>query len=512
MRWSMKRWMIATGVALLAAAGPARAAVLANGANAAALPSIDSADFARAAATVAVGSHLRLANAQMTDTGETAALVLERFEVFASDARITVHGQGGDEVMAAPKHAYFRGVVEGKPDSRAFVAQLEDGTTQGMVSADGGIYLIGGDPAEAKALGGPLQLHRVDSVLLKAARAEGFNCAQDKLPNGLGPAAIRDFTGSTKAPAAAATQAVAAHTARVAIESDYEFYALFNDSAAATTYIGNLIGFSSTLYTAEIHTSLVVQSVSLWTSSAASDPWRVWPAPAPLQPDYRSSCALYEFGRYWNLNRTGVPRTIAHFLSGKQYGGGVAWVGALCASSSSFNFSDTPHCPGLATDISWFGDYGFTGNLSGQFDINHPAVVWDILAVTHEIGHNFDSPHSHCYENIGGSASPIDQCYSGEPGCYSGAISLPGPASGGSGTIMSYCHLVHNSYADVSLSFGTGFAYGVLPGREAAQMNGYVSSVVSSNPSCLAFVAPTGVFSDGFEGGLLPGPWSGKTP
>src|ERR1700710_945909 len=208
MRWSMKRWMVATGVALLAAAGPGRAA------ESAALPSIDSGDFARTAGTGPGGGHLRLENAQMTDTGETAALVLERFEVFASDAKIIVHGEAGDQVMPAPKHAYFRGVVEGKPDSRAFVAQLEDGTTQGMVSADGGVYLIGGDPAEAKAPGGPLQLHRVDSVLLKAARGEGFSCAEDKLAKIAGSAPVRDFTGAgigtgVGAAGAAVTQALA---------------------------------------------------------------------------------------------------------------------------------------------------------------------------------------------------------------------------------------------------------------------------------------------------------------
>ena len=77
---------------------------------------------------------------------------------------------------------------------------------------------------------------------------------------------------------------------------------------------------------------------------------------------------------------------------------------------------------------------------------------------------------------------------------------------------MSYCHLTRGSYSDVSLSFGTGFAFGVAPGRESAQMNGYVASVVSSTPSCLALVTATGIFSDGFESGIVPGQWSAKTP
>jgi hypothetical protein len=496
MRWTLKRWMIVTGVALLAAAGPARAA------GSAAVPSIDSRDFARTAATLAVGSRLRLENAEMTDTGETAALVLERFEVFASDAKITVHGEAGDEVLPAPKHAYFRGVIDGQPESHVFLARLEDGTTQGMVSAGGAVYLIGGDPAAAKALGGPLQLQRVDPVLLKASRNEVFNCAEDKLSKSPGIPAVRDFTSAAAAPA---EHDVVVHTAKVAIESDFEFWSLFHNSATATAYIGNLIGYSSTLYTAELSTSLVVGSVSLWSTSA--DPWG--------QTD--TGCGLMEFGRYWNLNHTGDPRTIAHFLSGKLNGGGIAWLGVLCSGA----FTSGASCPGLGAETTnWGGAYGYTGNLAGNFNINVPSVVWDILAVTHEIGHNFGSPHSHCYNGIG-NASPIDQCYSGEckqrdqsgnciSACYTGPTSLPGPAGAGSGTIMSYCHLVRGSYSDVSLSFGTGFAIGVQPGREVAQMNGYVASVASG--SCLVPIVAAGVFSDGFEGGLLPGPWSGKTP
>jgi hypothetical protein len=501
MRWIMKSWIIVTGAALLAVAGPARAA-----GSAAALPSIDSGDFARTAATVAVGARLRLENAQMTDTGETAALVLERFEVFASDAKIVVHGEGGDQVLPAPKHAYFRGTLDGRPGSRAFLARLEDGSTQGMVSVDGAVYLVGADPEEAKALGGPLQLHRVDPVLLRSSQGEGFACSEDKLAKTSGSATIRDFTGagigtglggSAAAVGTPVTQA-AAHTARVAVESDHEFYALFNSAATATTYIGNLLGYSSTIYTAELNTSLVVQSVSLW--STAADPW--------TQND--TLCGLMEFGKYWNQNHTAVSRTIAHFFSGKPSGGGVAWLNALC--DSPFNSGAALSCPALGSETTpWGGGYGFTGNLSGNFNVNAPSVVWDILAVTHEIGHNFGSPHSHCYANIGGNPNPIDQCYSQESGCYSGTTSLPGPPGAGSGTIMSYCHLTRGSYSDVSLSFGTGFAFGVVPGRESAQMNGYVSSVVSGNASCLAPVI-AGLFSDGFEGGLLPGPWSGKTP
>src|SRR4029077_3226321 len=197
-------------------------------------------------------------------------------------------------------------------------------------------------------------------------------------------------------------------------------------------------------------------------------------------------------------------------------GGGVSWVGVLCRGAfqaTDGSVQNNP-CPGLASSETspWGGAYGFTRSLTGTFNINNPTVVWDIDAVAHEIGHNFDSPHSHCYGGIGGNASPIDQCYGTEAGsgCYSGTPTLPGPAGQGSGTIMSYCHLLNPGMSNIKLTFGTNETYGVQPGREAARMSSYVTSVASA--SCLAPVVTAGLFSDGFEGGTLPGPWSGKTP
>jgi hypothetical protein len=485
MRWSVKR-MILAGCALLLAAGPARAA-------APELPEVQSRDFTGMAAKLAVGARLRLADLQVADTGESRALVLERFEVFAKDARIVVHGDGADKVLPAPGHAYFRGTVEGKPGSRVFLSRLADGRAQGVISEGDDLYLVGGDAAEAKALGGPLAMRRVDPVLLKAARGEAFNCGNAQLPQLAGKgetAAVPDFGGLTAAveKETAAGTAAAAHTGRVAIETDFEFYQLFNDSTAATTYIGNLIGYASTIYAAELNTSLVVQSVSLWTTS--NDPWT----------QTSTFCGLLEFGRYWNQHNTGVSRTVAHFLSGKSLGGGIAWLNALC--HGPFTTGAASSCPGLGSETTpWGGDYGFTANIGGSFNINNPTVVWDIYSTSHEIGHNFGSPHSHCYNGLEGSSSPIDQCYGSESGCYSGAASLPGPAGARSGTIMSYCHLI-GGYGAIALTFGTNFAYGVQPGREAAHMNSYISSVASSNPACIAPVASTGaIFSDGFESG-----------
>jgi hypothetical protein len=507
MRLSLQWIFVSSALAL--AAGPVWPAQRNAG-----LPVVQSHDFAATAPGVAIGARLRLEGVQIAETGEPAAFDLERFDVFAKGAKITVHGDRGDRVLPAPANTYFRGTLQGRPESRVFLARLADGTTQGMISAPEAIYLIGASGGtEAKSLGGPLEMHRIDPVMLKASRrSEDITCGNATLPEGPGNK-IPDF-GSIATPAEPAEKAAAAtpalYTARVAIETDFEFFQIFNDATAATNYVANLVGFASTVYAAELNTGLVVQSLSLWTTS--NDPWT----------QRNTLCSLLEFGKYWNQNKTGVSRTIAHFLSGKLSGGGLSWVGALCRGTFTTGYIS---CPELGAETTpWGGDYGYTGNVYGELSITNPVVVWDVYAFAHELGHGFGSKHSHCYNNIGGSSEPIDKCFSGESGCYSGPTSLPGPSGQGSGTIMSYCHQLSGNFNNISMTFGTNFAYGTLPGREAAQMNGYIGAVAAANTTCLAPVSGGGggggsnpppppppppsalPFSDGFESGSM-GSW-----
>ena len=486
MIWNLRRTMRTGGVLLLLAAPVGAEPVR-----------WESRDFPRAAAATPVGGQVRLENVLVAENGEPAAFVLERFQVFTEDARITVHGDGGVEtVLPAPAHTYFRGVIDGRPGSRVFLTVMADGATRGVASDADGFHLIGGDGAKALAKG-PLEMRRVDPVLLKAASGKGFSCGNEKLPPA--PPTFEDLVG-TAAPASAFDEkALPSYTARVAIETDYEFYQQFNSTSAATSYVADLIGFASTIYSVEINTSLVVQSLSLWTTN--SDPWA----------QTSTVCGLLEFGNYWNANRTGVSRTIAHFLSGKGNGGGVAWLGVLCSGQFSVNQAQFGvSCPGLPASGNLGGDYGYTGNIEGSFDIGNPSIVWDIMAVSHEIGHNFNSPHTHCYGNIGGNANPVDSCFNGEcgsTGCSCATEALPGPAGVGSGTIMSYCHLFRGSFTDLSLTFGTSHPFGVAPGRVPSRMTSHVQSRASSNPSCLAYTAgPSAIFTDGFEAGTMA-PW-----
>jgi hypothetical protein len=332
-------------------------------------------------------------------------------------------------------------------------------------------------------------------------------------------------------PAPEREKSLPGHTARVAIESDFEYYGKFGNVLAATNYAGDLIGYAAVVYWDEVGTSLAISSVSLYTS--AGDPW--------TQSD--GLCALFEFGQYWNANHAGVSRTIAHFLSGRATGGGVAWVGVLCSSAFSVDLDPDDggpiprQCPGLTPEVDTYGGgYGFTGSLSGTFQFAHPTVMWDILAVTHEIGHNFDSPHTHCYAGLGGDPRPIDQCSVGESGgggdtcngttgtwtlnpeCACGTPALPGAGSltggtsgAGAGTIMSYCHQIFPGYSNVSYTFGRTHPFGVAAARAPSRMAAHVASVAAGAPACLAAQAPGMPMADGFETGSFKR-WSTTSP
>ncbi|MFM9910141.1 MAG: M12 family metallo-peptidase, partial [Chitinophagaceae bacterium] len=124
----------------------------------------------------------------------------------------------------------------------------------------------------------------------------------------------------------------------------------------------------------------------------------------------------------------GFPGDLAHFLSQRGLGGGIAYLGVLC-SSNSFKT-------------------GVSGNLSNSFNL-FPAYSWSSMVITHELGHNLGSPHTQSCSWPGGA---IDNCYTTEGGCPQG----PAPVNGG--TIMSYCHLT-----GYGINLANGF--GPLPGQ-----------------------------------------------
>jgi hypothetical protein len=438
------------------------------------------AEVARAARGLRLGGRLHLEGVALGR--ERVGLDLERFRVFAEDGELVVHGEDGDETHRFRDHAHFRGPVIGEPGSLAVVTVLEDGRVRGVVRREGGIWALAPGPERAngaRALAGRRPAPE---------EAPDFLCGNEALaaPDALTAFQVEAEGLAARAAAADGPESLAAatttpYTVKVAIETDWELWQDFGSHLAIEEYVGDLIAFASTMYDSEVDTNLVISHLSTWSSS--SDPW------AQTNP----SCALYEFGRYWNDNRAGVERTIAHFVAGRGSLAGVAWVGVLC--SGAFDVNHGGSCSGLSPNIDDYGGaYGYTGGIQGNFDASNPNKVWDIIAVTHEIGHNFNSPHTHCYNGVGGSSLPVDGCYNGQAGqgCYAGTATLPGPAGGGSGTIMSYCHFHSPGLSNIAFSFGTGHPYGVLPQRVPDRMRTHVESRAGAFPACFTREEPGG--------------------
>lgn len=412
------------------------------------------------------GDHVDLTRLRLEGEAGELELDLQRFDVFRGDTRIILH-EGKKARTLKPRDAgYFKGRVKGRENSFAVMTVDDGGKTQGLVQVDDRLWLV---RSSSDALNAPLEL--AASALPNESfvgPAEPMRCGLDKLmatPEFLAKPAAEMAALPANVPEMAGLVAGQFYQATVAIETDAEFYQLFGNASAAEQYIANLFAYVTAIYERETRTRLVLGEIHLW-SNAASDPWSFTSTDEGLDA----------FMNFWEANHQDVSRTTAHFLSGKSGGemnGGLAWLSGLCNRYA----------------------YGISGGMRGNFSLANPEPMWDVIVVAHELGHNFSSPHTHDYQNIGGEAQPVDACYVGGPyGPYSpgqlpGLNSLSGgTARTGNGTIMSYCHLLNGSYRNIAMTFGQTHTYGIKPYRVSDVMSDYVTQQASIYPACLPVV------------------------
>jgi len=347
--------------------------------------------------------------------GATGDLVLERFDVVSPEGRILVESAAGETSSPLPRGVHFEGHLDGEPGSRVYLGAPGDFLVA-ILQTSAGLVYVGPDGPAA----GPVQhvVRRSDSRENAELAPLDWRCDADDLdpapPNGGGGPFAR--LAKPSAASLSALQATALKDATVSIETDQELLAKFSGNVGSmTSYITTLMGAISVIYERDVSVHLTVNLVQAWTTT---DPY--------VATDPRTQ--LNEVGDWWHANRpkASYPRTLVQYLSGKPVTGGIAWLTVLCAN----DFSQSGH---------WGGAYGVV-----QVNGMYPASLWDLFASAHEMGHNFGSPHTHCF------SPPIDMCYNGEAGCYSGPIVNPGPLGG---TIMSYCHLLAGGYGNIDLRF-----------------------------------------------------------
>lgn len=357
--------------------------------------------------TLGVGSYAQLKDQQTLNLvdftlndGRSVELQLEQFDVFAADAQVVIGSDAGDIPIERPDVALFRGVVAGEPDSRAFLSLSPYGVN-GLIVLDGQEHII-----SSGRLGEALQtvVYNLATLPEGVINWADVGCHADELPGYAAAVAAAEEFGSGYG-----VRAGACRVAEIALETDWEFTgSLFGGNTGASgAYAATLLGAVTEIYTRDLNIRFEIVYLRLWNNS--SDPWN----------QSGSVDQLYQFQDYWNLNMTGVNRHVAHFLSGRGLGGGVAYLPGVCEDQY---------------------DYGLSGNLGGSFPYpiqNNNANNWDLMVVAHELGHNFGAPHTH-------DQSPqID-------GCAFGDCSIVPNA-----TIMSYCHLCSGGLANVRMEFHT---------------------------------------------------------
>ncbi len=403
------------------------------------------------AGPVRTGQHVVIPRLTLDD-GSTVSLDLEAFDVFTPATNIVEFTAKGPRRLAPPTDRYFRGSVIGDLDSLVVLAS--GATLRGFVYTDKKLYAIAPehDVYGNENTGSLSMIRRLDPERDRPADLKPFTCGADALPlppsEGMtatafgAPIWVRPLWTST------------VYTVTLAIETDYELFQKFGTTQGELQYIGDLTAAATAIYQRDVKTVFQLGTVHLY--STAADPWSAT----------TTSDALNEVQSYWNANYTSVPRTIVHMLSGKNMGGGIAYLGVLCNSS--------------------FG-YGVSASLSGHFSTTNPSLYWDILCYTHEIGHNFSSPHTECY------TPPVDTC------TVCNETTCSGPVPAGGGTIMSYCHLC-GGYSKIILYFGLN---GQISQAVTDQMRGYVESkaaclqVAGAAPTVSGVAPGTGTISGG---------------
>jgi hypothetical protein len=352
-----------------------------------------------------------------------AAIQLDLYqaEVFTDGAMIST--SDGRTFLPDADHMFYRGIISGNPNSLAIVSVVEDR-----------IHIFFADEHSNRRIqhfaGNQYLLINDNDIRIP----KDLNCFSDDVINDHDVSESHD-----------PSQRMTGNCVEVYVECDFKSYQDNGSSVANTeAWVAALWNEVITLYENE-DIPVVVSDVFVYTTP---DPW------ANIDT---TSVVLYSFRDH--IDTLTYDGRLAHLLSTRSIGGGIAFLDVLCSNSNQVAFSAS-----LSTNI-----------------VQVPTYSWNVEVVTHEMGHNMGSRHTHaCAWN--GNNTAIDGC--GPAAGYSEGCTGPLPASG---TIMSYCHLV----GGVGINFANGF--GPQPGDRIR--NRYNTANCNTGtcgpPACTTLTTPT---------------------
>lgn len=392
-------------------------------------------------------------------------LTLEPLDILPPEGSLTYTDASGRHPLPLD-FSVFKGKVDGDADSWAVVT-LGAGTAAATIAVEGERWSL--MPASTRAGEPPLFALANEATLENTSSP--FQCGID----GSNEAQYKKFGVGQPVDGGDLRRQTSPFSAQVnsprlvfdvAIDCDYEIYAnkFASNLTGATSYILTLLGTVSLIFERDCEFTLRYSYVNFWTVS-----------PDPYTQN-TTSTQLPEFRNYWVDNRGDVNRSLAHLISGRNLGGGIAYIGAVC------------------------GSFGYAVSaIDAIYSYPNNTTTWDANVVAHELGHNFGSYHTHscswASEGYIPSGATLDSCQTSEGGCNSISNRLPPDK----GTIMSYCHLIAGVANGVRLDF-----HPVCISRMrsvAASTSCWSSPSVTPPRNPSAVVTPTGLRLQWISGG-----------
>lgn len=343
--------------------------------------------------------------------GVRGRLELRRFDVYSPGAQLIQDDDGRKISVPRSRLLFFDGRSKSDPSVRVLL-WLDPGSRRLGGFADsraGRHHLLSG--------GRNRRSYRVtrEAEVPGSEVTRNWSCGVE--PDAQELETIRAASAASIAIAAPAITTL--HYADIAVDTDNELMLgkFANDTTAASNYIAQLLASMSVMYERDLKVRLRQGFTVLRTSP---DPYNELPVGGGA-----TGAQLNEFTNHWKANYGGQARTVAMMLSGKATVGGpasgIAWVDGLCSKDLGYSFTQVFSAPGSAAAAS-------------------------SKLVGHELGHNFGSLHSHCYD--------LDECWDCEPCNSDGTLSCPAPQTMNGvanvrGTVMSYCHFGASSSTTV---------------------------------------------------------------
>ena len=349
----------------------------------------------------------------------------------------TLSGDGKKATASTDQGYHYRGYVSNDPNSIASFSSFENGEVMIMFSNADDNYTLG----LVKGTSTQYVLYRNGQIRSPLS----FTCHSDDDP-ALDLTTPNSQRISNVEPPAQGIPAPLCQKVRFYWEASNKLY--FNNFSSNLTltqnYLSGVFNQVATMYANE-GIKVELASTSVWTTL---DPYNT----------STSSSGLNDFRSRWNIQTNSFNGDLAMLVDGgSTNNGGVAYLlPSLCSRDFAYGYS----------------------NVYGSFN-TVPTYSWDVEVLTHEIGHNMGSHHTHWsgwMTGFNGSCGAIDNCYTVETStncsaCLATTNTNPSAPSGFKGSVMSYCHL----RSGIGINLANGF--GPLP-------QAVIRSVVSASTAC----------------------------